>query len=106
MKNCRKSKLTKPHLCSDKIYDRVLNEARYFLENCCTIRKVAKEFKVSRSCVHRDFRFVLPVINSNVYTQVSALLDKNLSERHLRGGEMTKKLYERIRQEKELAKKN
>lgn len=39
----------------------------------------------------------LPLLNPALAEKVKAVLEKNLKERHLRGGESTKRKYERKR---------
>ncbi len=77
----------------DYITDRVLREAEYIIENNSTVRATAKEFKVSKSSVHKDLSERLRYIDAEFYTGVRAVLDKNLSERHIRGGNATKNKY-------------
>lgn len=67
--------------------------AIYILNNNATIRKCAVFFGVSKSTVHNDLSKKL--INSNrfLYYNVYKVLNKNLEERHLRGGEATRLKY-------------
>ena len=68
---------------------------QYIVEQNCTVREAAAHFKISKSTVHKDVTAVLKNINRGLYEEVSAILQKNKSERHLRGGEATRKKYER-----------
>ena len=68
----------------------------YLVEHGMTVRGVAKEFGISKSTVHKDVTVTLKRVNRPLYLQVKAVLDKNKQERHLRGGEATKKKYEKI----------
>ena len=61
-----------------------------------TVRGVAKEFGISKSTVHKDVTVTLKKINRTLYMQVKTVLEKNKMERHLRGGEATKKKYESL----------
>lgn len=79
----------------EKIKSRVIDEAKYIIENGETIRKVAKEFKVSKSTVHKDLRVRLKEYDKDLYEKVSVILEKNLAERHIRGGEVTKERYKK-----------
>ena len=45
--------------------------------------------------VHKDVTERLPKINSRLYKQVKAVLEKNKQERHIRGGMATKRKYAR-----------
>lgn len=77
----------------DFIEDRVIQEANYIIMTQCTVRECAKKFQVSKSTVHRDMRVVLPKINIAKYDKVDKVLNKNLEERHFRGGMATKIKY-------------
>ena len=65
----------------------------YLVENKATVRSVAKDFGISKSTVHKDVTQTLKRINKPLYSQVKAILDINKQERHLRGGEATRKKY-------------
>lgn len=86
-----------------KVYSRASELAEYILENSSTIRKTAKVFGISKSTVHNDLSKKLQFVDYDLYLKVQALLDKNYSERHLRGGEATKQKY--LNQRKKQAKK-
>ena len=75
------------------IEDRIYLEARYLINNLSTIRQVAKEFKVSKSTVHKDISYKLKDLNIDLYNQVKRVLDYNTKVRHIRGGESTRKKY-------------
>lgn len=65
----------------------------YIVENNATVRDAAKKFAISKSTVHKDVTEKLYNENRQLYKQVKAVLEKNKSERHLRGGEATKQKY-------------
>ena len=67
--------------------------AVYMIENSGTVRSAAKVFGSSKSTVHKDVSSLLREINPSLYSEVKKLLDKNKSERHIRGGEATKQKY-------------
>ena len=75
------------------VYDRVLEIAHYMLETGDTVRAVAKHFGVSKSTVHKDITVKLCKMNPALYTEVRRILEKNKAERHLRGGEATRRKY-------------
>ncbi len=77
----------------DYIEQRVLDIAQYIIESGATVRKAADVFKVSKSTVHKDVSERLEKIDLSVWEQVKDILDKNKSERHLRGGYATKMKY-------------
>ncbi len=68
----------------------------YVIENKVTVRAAASHFGISKSTVHKDLTWRLKKINPALYEDVKAVLDKNKSERHLRGGEATRKKYLKI----------
>ncbi len=65
----------------------------YLVENNATVRATARQFKISKSTVHKDITHTLRRVNPALYEQVQQILEKNKDERHLRGGEATKKKY-------------
>ena len=65
----------------------------YIIDNCATVRQTAQFFCISKSTVHKDIVTKLKYYNPALYTQVKMILDKNKAERHLRGGEATKRKY-------------
>ena len=65
----------------------------YVISNKATVRACASYFGISKSTVHKDLTGKLGKINRALYTEVKAILDTNKSERHLRGGEATRKKY-------------
>ena len=67
--------------------------AEYLVENNATVRSAARHFSVSKSTVHKDITMFLPWINPALYQLAKQVLDINKSERHLRGGEATRKKY-------------
>ncbi|MBE0467480.1 MAG: sporulation transcriptional regulator SpoIIID [Candidatus Desulforudis sp.] len=80
----------------DYIQKRVLEVCAYILETKSTVRQAATVFKVSKSTVHKDLTERLPTLNKKMANKVRAVLELNKSERHLRGGEATRKKYKEI----------
>ncbi|WP_406677242.1 sporulation transcriptional regulator SpoIIID [Moorella sp. ACPs] len=81
----------------DYIQERVLQIAAYIVEYRCTVRQAATVFNVSKSTVHKDVTERLPRLNKNLAREVRAVLNANKAERHLRGGEATRKKYKEPR---------
>ncbi|GEA14311.1 stage III sporulation protein D [Moorella sp. E308F] len=81
----------------DYIQERVLQIAAYIVEYRCTVRQAATVFNVSKSTVHKDVTERLPRLNNNLAREVRAVLNANKAERHLRGGEATRKKYKEPR---------
>ena len=67
--------------------------AAYLVENKATVRSVASHFGISKSTVHKDITQNLKHVNKPLYYQAKEILNINKKERHLRGGEATKKKY-------------
>ena len=67
--------------------------AEYLVENNETVRGVAQKFSISKSTVHKDVTMCLKDVNPQLYESVKKVLEKNKSERHIRGGEATRKKY-------------
>ncbi len=77
----------------DHIWKRVLEVSRYISRTKATVRDAARVFGVSKSTVHKDVTERLPKINRELAQRVKQVLEYNKSERHLRGGEATRKKY-------------
>lgn len=73
--------------------ERAKEFARYIVDSGATVRKTASVFGISKSTVHKDVSHRLKHIDYDLYTKVKAVLDKNLMERHIRGGIATKNKY-------------
>ncbi|MEE1356608.1 MAG: sporulation transcriptional regulator SpoIIID [Clostridia bacterium] len=73
--------------------DRCERLAEYLIENNSTVRATAAHFGISKSTVHKDVSERLNIINPLLYEQVKNILEKNKSERHLRGGNATREKY-------------
>ena len=74
---------------------RTVQEALYCIAYGATVRDIAKAYGISKTTVHKDLTKLLPLINSDMAIDVRAVLDKNLEERHVRGGEATRRKYNR-----------
>lgn len=67
--------------------------AEYVIENGATVRNAANYFEMSKSTVHKDLTHKLKYYNSRLYNEVNSVLQLNKSQRHIRGGEATKRKY-------------
>jgi putative DeoR family transcriptional regulator (stage III sporulation protein D) len=72
---------------------RVMDVSIYISESSATVRQTAQVFDVSKSTVHKDVTERLPRIDGNLASKVRNILELNKSERHIRGGEATRKKY-------------
>jgi len=77
----------------DYIRKRVVDVSLYIVKTNATVRQAAIVFGVSKSTVHKDVTERLPRINRELAEQVKQVLEVNKSERHIRGGEATKRKY-------------
>ena len=75
------------------IEERAIVVAKYILEKNTTVRQTAKTFGVSKSTIHKDVTERLEEINPTLAKEVKMVLEKNKSERHIRGGMATKEKY-------------
>ena len=80
----------------EDIIDRIIKEAEYIIDNGATVRATAVVFHFSKSTVHKDVTERLKTIDLDLYKKVKKVLIVNLNERHIRGGEATKRKYKRI----------
>lgn len=78
---------------TDDKEDRARRLAVYMIESGGTVRSAAQKFGISKSTVHKDLTDVLPRTCPALFAQVRQLLDRNKSERHLRGGMATRRKY-------------
>ena len=67
--------------------------ALYMIENGGTVRSAAAKFGISKSTVHKELCETLPRVCPALFRQVRELLDRNKSERHIRGGMATRRKY-------------
>ncbi len=73
--------------------DRAVMLGNYIAKTNATVRQCAKEFGVSKSTVHEDVTRRLGSADKELFASVRCVLEKNKSERHLRGGEATRRKY-------------
>ncbi len=70
-----------------------MDVAWYIVEKEATVRAAAKNFGVSKSTVHKDMTQRLLALDANLARQVQRILLKNKAERHIRGGQATRRKY-------------
>ena len=78
---------------SECLEKRAVLLAQYMIEHKATVRQTAAVFGVSKSTVHKDVTEKLRHEDRELYNAVKKVLERNKSERHLRGGEATKQKY-------------
>ena len=67
----------------DYIEERAVEIAVYIIENNATVRQTAKQFRISKSTVHKDVTDRLLQINPSLAREARKVLDTNKSERHI-----------------------
>ncbi len=77
-----------------EIEERAKRNGEYIVKTGCTVRACAKTLGGSKSTVHKDVTERLRNIDPELYARVQKVLEFNLSERHLRGGDATRRKYE------------
>lgn len=80
----------------DYIEKRAIRLALHMIETGDTVRATGERFGIGKSTVHYDVTERLEKIDYALYEEVGYVLMKNLSERHVRGGESTKRKYEKL----------
>ena len=78
-----------------QIEERCVRVGQYIVDTGATVREAAKHFGVSKSSVHKDVGERLPDISHTLSQQVRQVLSYHKAVRHLRGGEATRRKYER-----------
>ena len=68
--------------------------ARYIVDTNVHRTQHRKVFGVSKSTVHMDVTRRLEHIDPELHAAVKAVLDENKAERHIRGGNATRKKYQ------------
>ncbi len=76
--------------------DRAELLGEYLVDTGATVRAAAKVFKISKSTVHKDVAERLRRSDPQLWAKVKAVLERNKSERHIRGGLATRKKYKGI----------
>ena len=76
-----------------ELKERVELIGTYIKSTRCTIREAANLFKISKSSVHLDVSKRLKKVNPKLFNDVQKILRQNFEEKHIRGGESTRKKY-------------
>ncbi len=80
----------------EDLVERVINVANHIYDTHDTIRKTAKIYGYSKSTIHNDVSIKLKMIDRDLYEKTKQILDENFAEKHIRGGEATKKKYQEV----------
>lgn len=73
--------------------ERPVTLARYIIDHRATVRQAAEVFALSKSTVHKDVTERLRQIHPGLFQEVREILEENKAQRHLRGGEATRRKY-------------
>ena len=73
--------------------DRARLLGRYIVDHRATVRSAAAVSGISKSTVHKDITIRLRSCDPQLYRAVCRILARNKAERHLRGGEATRRKY-------------
>ena len=82
-------------LSRKEILERATKVAEYIIEHRATVREAAKALNMSKSTVHKDVTERIQYVDWKLYMQVCEILEYNLSQRAIRGGEATRKKYKK-----------
>ena len=73
----------------------IINLANYILDYKLTIRGAGKIFSIPKSTLHYNVTTKLKDIDYALYAKLHKYLQQNFKEKHIRGGEATKKKYKK-----------
>ncbi len=73
--------------------DRAEILGEFIVDTGATVRAAGKKFGVSKSTVHKDVTERLRKQSPALFLQVKQVLQKNKEERHIRGGNATRRKY-------------
>ncbi len=77
---------------------RVLAAAQLIAETGSTVRQAARQLGLAKSTVHKDMGSRLGALSPALKREVDAVFARNKAERHIRGGEATRRRYARAAQ--------
>lgn len=80
----------------EDLVERIYSVANHILKTHDTIRKTAKIYGYSKSTIHHDVSIKLKHLDYKLYEQTKTILDENFADKHLRGGEATKRKYKEM----------
>ncbi len=84
-------------MVKDYIRQRVREVGHYIYETKATVRQAAKIYGVSKSTIHKDVTERLLKIDPELAAKVKQVLEYNKAERHIRGGEATRRKYKNMK---------
>ncbi len=75
------------------VEERAVELGRFIVANKATVRAAAGQYGVSKSTVHTDVSRRLAEFDPLLFEQVRAVLNQNKAQRHIRGGQATRRKY-------------
>lgn len=76
---------------------RCIEIGKYIRDTGATVRQAGSVFGISKSTVHIDVTKRLYEIDRILFEEVNKVLQENKAERHIRGGNATKKKYQDLK---------
>ena len=73
--------------------ERAIRLGEYIVQSGATVRAAAKVFGISKSTVHKDVTERLEHIDTALWGEVKEVLERNKAQRHIRGGDATRRKY-------------
>ncbi|HBK69837.1 MAG TPA: stage III sporulation protein D [Firmicutes bacterium] len=80
-----------------KLMQRIIGFADYIITTNSTIRQTATVFGYSKTTVHKDLSQRLPSVDQVRFRQIQKIFRTHYMQKHIRGGESTRKLHEQRR---------
>lgn len=77
--------------------EKCIELGHYIVANATTVRATAEHFGMSKSYVHRLVTYNLKGWDIDLYDAVQAVLQHNLSVRHIHGGQATREKWAAIK---------
>lgn len=82
---------------NSEAFDSLLREiGSTFCDEKLTVRTCAERFGYSKSTIHKWLRKDIKYVNFGLFCEVEEILEENKAQRHIRGGEATKKKYKHV----------
>ncbi len=78
--------------------ERTIIFAEYIINTGATVRATAARYNVSKSTVHKYITERLRKLDPALHAGVKAVLERNKAQRHLRGGNATRRKYLLLRE--------
>ncbi len=78
---------------SEEMARKIREMAGHICQTHATIRQTAKVFGYSKSTIHKYVSVKLKSFDMPLYEETKKVLDDNFANKHIRGGESTKRKY-------------